>query len=709
LKFGEYMREFLSTTVSAVAIAVLLVPASFALQSNDAGARSVTTSSVGIVTYPTGYFENFTPVTALDMVQRVPGFSVSDGDTSRRGLGDSFGNVLINGARPSNKSLQLETVLQRIPFADVASIDLIQEAMPEYEMRGHARLVNVILTEGSGGSGSFDLQTLYFDSGRVGQSVDLSYTSSAGPVEFTFGLDANVHGNRVSRDWARFDANGDLFETQNDGDQRRQFWGTFTLSMNWVIDDSSSLRLDAQVNPWSWHRANLGTVYAPGPGGAAITRYGQNATQNHGRNRSLSGTYQRDLTDSLSMQTMVLIDRENGNDGPEPYETFDVVAGFLGSTIVEFHEANEESALRQTFSWTPHAGHQIEFGAEGAINARETDLSLFEDDGLIVTQIPLAVANTRVEETRTEVFANHVWSINETLSLESGIRYEMSEIIQTGDAEQTRSFSYAKPSVTLNWRLNEQDRLRISGRRDIDQLQFGRFASSVSVTDNQSTLGNPNYVPQQSWTVEGEWEHRFGDDGSFSFLLGHDWIQDLDGRLPVTTATGIFDTFGNIGDGRRLRAVATVSTALDAIGLGNAVIDADIGWTKTSVDDPLTGIERAFFGTSEWNLNLDYRQTFPAQQLAWGWDYHWRSDYEMFFASQYHLHDDEDGDLDIYVETTRWLGVTTRLGVNEALASGNDRYRVFYDGSRADNIVTGSEQRNAKTGPTWYVQLRGTF
>jgi hypothetical protein len=703
------MRAFFSATVSAIAIAAFFVPASFAVQDSNSESEFTTTRLAGIVAYPTSYFENFTPVTALDMVQRVPGFSVSDGDTSRRGLGDSFGNVLINGARPSNKSLQLETVLQRIPFDNVAGIELIQEAMPEYEMRGHARLVNVILTESSGGSGSYDLQTLYFDSGRVGQSVDLSYTTNSGPVELTFGLDVNVHGNRLSRDWERFDANGDLFETQTDGDQRRQFWGTFTASMNWVIDDSSSLRLDAQVNPWSWHRANTGTVYAPGPTGLATSRYERNATQNHGRNRSLSGTYQRDLTDTLSMQTMVLIDRENGEDGPEPYETYDVVTGFLGSTIVEFQEANEESVLRQTFAWIPHTDHQIEFGAESAINARDTELALFEDDGLVITQLPLAVANTRVEETRSEVFATHVWSINDRLSLDSGLRFETSEINQTGDAEQSRSFSYAKPSVTLNWRQNDQDRLRISGRRDIDQLQFGRFASSVSVTDNQSTLGNPNYVPQQSWTLEGEWEHRFGDDGSFSFLLGHDWIQDLDGRLPVTTPTGIFDTFGNIGDGRRLRAVAAISTGLDAIGLSNAVIDADIGWTNSRVDDPLTGTERAFFGTSEWRLNLDYRQSFPAQQLAWGWDYHWRSDYEMFFASQYHLHDDDDGDLDIYVETTRWLSVTARLGVNEALASGNDRYRIFYDGSRADDIVTGSERRNAKRGPTWYVQLRGTF
>ena len=693
---------------AAAALSACLGPASFAMQP-AVSETAVTTSVSGIVSYPEGYFENFTPATALDMVQRVPGFSLSDGDTERRGLGDSFGNVLINGSRPSNKSLSLQTVLQRISVADVIRIDLIQEAMPQYDLRGHSRLVNVILREGAGNSGSYDVQILHFRSGRIGTSINTSYTTIQGPVELTFGLGANVHGNRMTRDWVRYDAAGLTTERQHDEDQRRQFWGDASLTMNWTIDEASSLRLNGRVNPWSWHRNNTGWVTAPTAGGFAPSRIEQNATENHGQNFDLSGSYQRRLSDTMSMETIGLFSLNRGDDGPEAYEAYDIVTGFTGATIVKSSERREETALRQTFSWTPGAQHQLEFGAETAVNSRETSLALSFDDGVIVTPIALPVANTTVEETRSELFATHVWSINDALTLESGLRFEMSEIIQTGDAEQTRSFSYAKPSATLSWRLDDQNRLRFTGRRDVDQLQFDRFASSVSVTDNQSTLGNPNYVPQQSWTLEVEWERRFGDSGSVSFLLGQDWIQELDGRLPVTTPSGTFDTFGNIGDGARTRANLNISTSLDDIGLSNGVIDIGLAWTDTNVEDPLTGIDRPFLGVSEWRLDLDYRQSFPARQMAWGWDYRIRSDNEMYFASQYHLHQQDPGDLDVYVETTRWFGATTRFGINETFAQGNDRHRVFYDGSRADGIIRGSEDRNGSRGTTTYIQVLGTF
>ncbi len=114
------------------------------------------TSQNGRTLFSKAYFDPFSPVTALDMVQRIPGFSLSNGDTSRRGLGDSFGNVLINGTRPSNKSLSLDTVLQRIPIADVHRVELIQEVLPADNMRVHSRLVNIILVECAVNSGSSD-------------------------------------------------------------------------------------------------------------------------------------------------------------------------------------------------------------------------------------------------------------------------------------------------------------------------------------------------------------------------------------------------------------------------------------------------------------------------------------------------------------------------------------------------------------------------
>ncbi len=673
------------------------------------GAETETGARRGLSVFSKAYFDQFSPVTALDMVQRIPGFSVSDGDTSRRGLGDSFGNVLINGRRPSNKSLSLDTVLQRIPINDVERLELIQEAQPEYNMRGHARLVNIILAPGAGNSGSWDARLQYSAAGRLGPRGIIAYATVQGPVELTFGLDTGTSGNRIRRRRALQDASGAVLELQRDNDQRQYREAVPTLSLNWTVDDRSTLRFDLQGTVWDWHRNQTSFVDAPAGGGVAPLRYEQNQTGNHGHSYQGMVTYSRDLSDAISIQTMGLVNREMWDDGPEAYETYDPVIGYLGAIIVSSTGETEETALRQTLAWTADARHTFEFGAEIAVNARDTGLVLFEDDGTRITEIILPVANTRVEETRSEIFAHHTWTVSDRLSVESGLRYEFSEIVQSGDFQQSRSFAYPKPAVTLNWRQDDENRLRVTARRDVDQLDFGNFASVVDIADNNATLGNPDYVPQRTWTLEAEWVRQFGEDGSVSLQVGHDWIEDLDGSVPVTTPGGVFDAPGNIGDGTNFRVTADLTTPLDGFGAADAVLNIFAEWYKTSVEDPLTGADIPFAAVREWELGLDFRQTFAAQRLAWGWDYHWVSDRRVFLAQEQRLHNNTDGDLDLYVETTRWGGVTTRLGVDGLLNNGDDRERVFYTGSRAAGVVDAIEHRNESSGASWYLRVRGTF
>ena len=706
-----HMQTYLKSTAAGTALlASLLFPGFSEAQENfPENPSEATELHNGVSVFSNEFFEAFSPVTALDMVARVPGFSISDGDTGRRGLGDSFGNVLINGARPSNKSLSLGTVLQRIPISDVDHIELISEALPDYNMRGHARLVNVILVAGAGNSGSWDARMSVSASGRVGPQANISWARVVGPVDLTFGLYATSSGDRVRRRSTLFDDADILTEIQHDNDQQAYREVAPSFSLNWQIDDRSSLQFDVEGTLWRWAQQQVTFIDAPAGTGVTPLRYEQNATNNHGNFYFASATYSHAFSNTLSSQTMGHLRRDTSDNGPAAYETYDPASGFVGAIIVDDGSNSEETALRQTLSWTPNDRNTVEIGGEIAVNARDTRLALFDDDGTTVTPIPLPVANTRVEETRSEIFINHTWTISDALSLESGLRYEFSEIVQTGDAEQSRSFAYPKPSVTLNWRQSDRNRWRFTAQRDVDQLDFGKFASSVDIADNNSTLGNPDYVPQRTWTLEAEWERRLGDDSSFSLKVGQDWIEDLDGWIPVTTPGGVFDAPGNIGDGTVLRVSGNLTTPLDTIGLSNAVLDVNAAWRDTNVEDPLTGEDRPFSGYNEWELGLDYRQTFPAQQIAWGWDYHWYSDSEVFRAQEYRVQGTTDGDLDLYVETTRWGGVTTRLGVNEVIGNGDDRQRVFFDGSRASGVVTGTEYRNENYGATWYLQVRGTF
>ena len=669
-------------------------------------AAAVVEVQAGVLSYAPSFFTAFSPSTALDMVQRVPGFSLSGGDEQRRGLADSFGNLLINGSRPSNKSLSLQTVLQRINAADVERIELVQEALPQYDMRGHPRLVNVILREGAGNSGSWAAVARLSESHRIGPGGEISYTTQVGSAEMTFGFEGGWQGNLVRRRESLYDNGGqDLAELRLDNDQRhfQEFIPTFSL--NWRINDTSSLRTDLRYQTWEWRRNHRSHVVDET---GSDLRFEESSADNENTNWSLSSTYSQDFSDNFSSETIALVTREEWTNNPEFFSIYLPTTGFDRASIYEGEGEYKETAVRQTFSYNPNDRHSVEFGGETAINSRDTSFTIAIDDGTSVTMLDLPVSDTMVEETRSELFANHTWTVTDRISLESGLRYEFSEIEQTGDTEQSRSFTYAKPSFTLNYRQDDQNRYRVTLRRDVAQLNFGRFASQVDLTDNNSTLGNPDYVPQRTWTLEGEWERRFGD-GSFSLVIGYDSVEDLDGWVPIESNGSVFDAPGNIGDGSNFRVTTNITTPLDNLGLTNAVLDVFLEYYDTNVEDPLTMIDRPWSGFREWELRLDYRQTFPEAQFAWGWDYFWLSDGEIFRAQEYRVQGFTDGDLDLYVETTRWMGLTLRAGVDAVINNGDDRERVFYDGSRADGIIDRIEYQNESMGKTFYIRARGTF
>jgi len=74
-------------------------------------------------------------------------------------------------------------------------------------------------------------------------------------------------------------------------------------------------------------------------------------------------------------------------------------------------------------------------------------------------------------------------------------------------------------------------------------------------------------------------------------------VQD---KLPLTTN---FNVPGNIGDGKRWDAIFESPIPLDTIGLDRSRLNFRMRWQDSSVDDPVTGVNRLLcdagaFGTS---------------------------------------------------------------------------------------------------------------
>src|SRR5204863_8756757 len=129
-----------TTNGNLVTRTLLLATAGMAALTSMSGAAAQTTAqptssaSAGAsrtTVYQAAFFTQYAPRTALDIVQRVPGFSLDLGATQTqqgnvdvRGFAGTAGNVVINGARPSTKAETLDVTLSRIPAQQVIRVEL---------------------------------------------------------------------------------------------------------------------------------------------------------------------------------------------------------------------------------------------------------------------------------------------------------------------------------------------------------------------------------------------------------------------------------------------------------------------------------------------------------------------------------------------------------------------------------------------------------
>lgn len=95
---------------------------------DESGFSSTERGADSTVVYKAQFFAPYNPVTANDMLDRIPGLSLDNADDSSgdRGL-DTGGNVLINGQRVAGKENSPSDQLDRISASDVERIEIIRD------------------------------------------------------------------------------------------------------------------------------------------------------------------------------------------------------------------------------------------------------------------------------------------------------------------------------------------------------------------------------------------------------------------------------------------------------------------------------------------------------------------------------------------------------------------------------------------------------
>lgn len=648
--------------------------------------QSESAPNVGVTPdrFEAAFFNPYAPQTAMDMIQRLPGFAFKDSGDSR-GFNGNGGNVLVDGKRDANKSVDLYSRLSQIPARDVVAIELIRAGTPGVDMQGEAVLANVIRKSGSKTVGrallGLDLLADQRSTGRV--LFEVTRRRGDETLEFSTQVNSYVNGARGKGRRQTFNPDGRIVsDVAVHGQSGGHEYDTRLSLTRPAFDGTLTLTASAEGGVWRNH-------------------YREPQTEIHEkevyRPVELSARWQRPLSDRQTLEFLVLQTYNRSEYSSEEQ-------GRFGTSRYVSTDTNGESIARATSRWTHNKTLSTELGAEAVYNFR-TDDSQYSENGRAIALPPAA---RRVSEQRGELFGQVVWQARPTLSFDGGIRIERSHIGQTGAAIPSKSFVYVKPAAQVTWTPSERLSVSLSLKRNIGQLNFGDFSASLEATDKVIVAGNPNLEPEKSWTTELRTETKFSGNASAVLTARHEALSDVLDRIPVRAGTNVFDAPGNIGSGTRRSLIASLKLPLSCIGLKGFELSGNGTWRWSEVTDPVTGLKRRISREQATSYFLELRQDLPDLKLNWG-----ASIQSPFHNTRYSVNEinrfKRRSWHTVYVNWRPNTAWNIEAAVKNTTARSLITDRTLFAATRKDGIVSFREIREEKVRQLYSVVITRNF
>ena len=670
----------LSLSLAAAVAVVVAAPCALAEDAKE----------TGVLTYEPAFFADQRPNTAYDMIGRLPGFSFVNGN-SARGFAGTAGNVLIDGQRPTSKSDDLGSILQRIPASDVARIEVIRGGAPGIDMQGQTVVANVIRKKDTSTQWVLDLSDNLFKDGHNVPGASLNFTQHTGTS--TFEASATRYNSfDDSVGWGTHTITdvqtGDVLARQRAHTTGQGSGGAFTGAATVPLwDGTFKANLALQDSPFH------STVnYYGAPADRFISDDSVNRNVELGLNwNGKIGSWE---DESLVLQRIGFSKDDNASYLPGDFEKF------------TSSSTTGESIARETLRYAWNDAVTLQTGLEGAYNFLDGE-TLFLLNGHTVV---LPDAKAHVDEKRGEVFGQATWKIAPEWLLEAGSRFEYSIISEQSDTNQSRSFFYPKPRAVLTWSPDSDDQVRLRYERVVGQLDFGNFIATSNLGGSGVQSGNSDLRPDQRQQYEISYEHHFWEKGAITLQLIHEEITDVVDLVPVQASDGtFFDAPGNIGNGQNNQFNLDFVLPLDKLGLKNGRLHTITNWQLSSVRDPVTGAHRVISGERPQDIEFAISQDIESLRSTWkigyfnGWDEHY------FRLEQTQHRSLSPPYLYVFWEykpTPTW---SLHLEFDNLGQFVYDSEYFNYAGERNNSPLLYTDDRSIKSQPRIFFEVRKTF
>jgi outer membrane receptor for ferrienterochelin and colicins len=146
----------------------------------------------------------------------------------------------------------------------------------------------------------------------------------------------------------------------------------------------------------------------------------------------------------------------------------------------------------------------------------------------------------------------------------------------------------------------------------------------------------------------------------------------------------------------------------DPIGWGGAKLDLNLQFQTSSLEDPLTGLDRPINENLTREVEVNFRRDIPQTDWAYGASFYQFRQSPLFRLDERWKFLDTLGRLGLFVEHKNVMGLTMRAGVDNLLGTNESFNRVFFDGRRTGPVRL-TEDRDRFYGPVFTLTISGTI
>lgn len=653
-------------------------------------------------TYTPADFEIFSPRTALDIVENLPGFTISSSSSQQRGMGQNTGNVLINGKPVSGKSVGLRSILSQINAKDVQKIE-VKDASAFSLVGVTGDVANIQAKLGKfAGQWSWTPRFEQHKEASIG-NASLTLTGQQGIFDYRIAL-----RNRASR---RSERGPEVVRNANHNIVENR------LETSHSESDVPSLTTKLGFEFLNGNTGNINFSYAqPKSHYEEISfRQPNNKTPSFrvskGHRDEWNSEFSGDYELAFGTGRLKLLGLIQKKHRPLEQQVHTLVSDveYANATGSNALKVENERIARAEYSWETRSHENWQISAESAFNSlKNTNIRLkqLENSQELGKRSETDVPKIDiVEEKRSELTLSHSRSLGKKLNLQSTVSGEYSQISQRGAAQADRSMFHPKGFTSINYTHSKNLSINTRLQRHVKQYNFSNFIASRNLSDESANETNAGIVPEKSWLLSVSLKKKLGEFGSSNLRIFGEDVKDVVAQIPIGENA---EATGNIDHAERFGAEMSGTVKFTPLGIEGLRLNYFLSARDSNLIDPVTNVSRQIGGEKKSDVNLSMRYDLPEtnwaltggiQKSRWAFNPRISQNIRRYADEPY---------TQVTVEHRDVFGMKATLGLHNLGNQTQAFYKALYP-DRREQPLSRTEYRTRKRGTAVSMSLRGSF